>query len=74
MVSPFSKDRCCSMVGRYWNKATACISQDVPNPKVGIIASTIGASPPNDPASDTFSGTSTIPLCNKNSDINTDKT
>lgn len=43
-----------------------CISQDVPNPKVGIIASTIGASPPNDPASDTFSGTSAIPLYNHN--------
>lgn len=40
--------------------------QDVPNPKVGIIASTIGASPPNDPASDTFSGTSAIPLHNHN--------
>lgn len=64
MVSPFSKERCCSIVGRYENKVVACMLQDVPNPKVGIIASTIGASPPNDPASDTFSGTSAIPLCN----------
>lgn len=64
MVSPFSKERCCSIVGRYGNNAVASMWQDVPNPKVGIIASTIGASPPNDPASDTFSGTSAISLCN----------
>lgn len=57
------------MIGRYWNKAVACTSQDVPNPKVGIIASTIGASPPTEPASDTFSGTSAIPLCSRNEEI-----
>lgn len=41
------------------------MSHDVPNPKVGIMASTAGASPANDPASDTFSGTSAIPLRNQ---------
>lgn len=44
------------------------MSQEMPNPKVGIMGSTVGASPPKDPASDTFSGTSAIPLCNQNTD------